>query len=60
MSFFPSLDHYKDAAAHLQQAADALGHSDLADAILSLKAAVEADHRLALEDQVSFYCSVAD
>ena len=52
MSLFPSLDHYKDASVHLQQAADALGPSNLADAILSLKAVVEADHQLALVDQL--------
>jgi hypothetical protein len=57
---FPDLSHYSQAAACLQQAAEALGHCDLAMAILSLKAAVELDHQLALEDQVAFYCSVAD
>jgi hypothetical protein len=59
-TFFPSLDHYVDAAAHLQEAADALGHSDLADAILSLKAHVESDHKIALEDQISCYRLWAD
>jgi len=60
VNFFPSLDHYTEAAEHLQKAADALGPSDLADAILSLKAAVKADHQLALEDQVASYCAWAD
>ncbi len=57
---FPDLGHYSLAADRLQQAADLIGCSDLADAILSLKAAVEADHQLALEDQVSSYSAWAD
>jgi hypothetical protein len=59
-TLFTSLGHYTLAAEHLQQAAEALGHSDLADAILSLKAAVESDHQLAIEDQVATYCAYAD
>lgn len=57
---FPSLDYYVAAAAHLQQAADALGPSDLADAILTLKATVESDHRIALEDQIASYRAWCD